>query len=1100
MLDRYDAQTANDSISALSTVVTYTRDLGNNYSFISINGNIDDLLGYNAQKFLHGVQSWFDAIHVEDRDKVSKAFEQLLHQGSGHIEYRFKIADGSYRWIYDDLRVVHNQGSPAHISGCWIHGNAKNEIIKAREHHRMSVFLEQFISLTSGLSLQDVIHTTLSFLARQHNIISCSLVIRDIKNGALHAYSAKANDIELIGQGEKTPDYFCFVPEAVEVVIGREPYYRANIPKSRVTGDEEVLKRGVVSDFSVPLWAGTKCYGMLCVESGQIDGFSQEERDILPLIAPTLAQLLENTSLIESLRSREEEMNCLMSLSPVGIFKTDAKGMLLYVNEYWCDISAITPKQALGKLWTQFLCNLDIARVETEWQHAATIGDAFSAEFRFQQQNSAPRWVLGQISPQKNSKSEVIGYAGAVTDVTKRISAEEALRSSEQIWRSMAMNSPDRILMLDRNLKVLYINNTIGDMAVDHVIGSSIYDSFPESFYKTAQQACQQVLSNGCAIRFEAALPCEKGTVFYEAHAGPIVEDDLVVSLIINLRDITRRKSYELKLRQSAAVVESTAEAVIITDHNKKILSVNPAFTEITGYLEEEAVGNTPRLLKSDRHDKAFYQMIWQEITTQGRWQGEIWNRRKCGEIFPVWQAISVVVDANGQVANYVSVFSDISSIKQSQAKLDFLAYHDPLTNLPNRVLFNDRLEHAIKHAKRESNQVAILFIDLDHFKYVNDSFGHPVGDKLIQEAAHRLNGAIREGDTLARLGGDEFIIALEDITNKKDIHLLSEELIHQFQHPIFVDGYELHVTLSIGISLYPGDGEDVASLIKYADTAMYYAKKERNNFHFYTSDLTTTVCERITMETNLRHAIERDELELHYQPQYALLKGELIGVEALLRWQLPDGSTMSPTAIIKLAEENGLIASLGEWVLRKACLQAQAWRQQGYPLPCIAVNVSALQLQRCEFIETVVSILQESGLPSNCLEIEITESVLMRKAEWAMTLLHQLKKLDVRFAIDDFGTGYSSLSYLKKMPLNRLKIDRSFIQDIPADSNDVAIVQAVVTLGHSLGLTVIAEGVETEEQAALLRKLGCDDVQGYLYSRAIDVDAMRELLDPNVA
>jgi len=545
-----------------------------------------------------------------------------------------------------------------------------------------------------------------------------------------------------------------------------------------------------------------------------------------------------------------------------------------------------------------------------------------------------------------------------------------------------------------------------------------------------------------------------------------------------------REKALE-QLRLSAAVVENTAEAITITDENNKIIAINKAFTEITGYIEAEVMGKNPKILKSARHDKNFYKTMWNRINQDGQWQGEIWDRRKNGKVFPAWNTITAVYDGGGNISNYVSVFSDISTLKKSQEDLDFLAHHDPLTNLPNRILLNDRIDHAIQHAERENRLVGVLFLDLDRFKNINDSLGHPLGDALLQRAAQRILQLVRKEDTVARLGGDEFIIVMEDIGKPHDVAIMAQKINAAFQQPFIIDKRELHVTTSMGISLYPRDGRDSEALVKNADAAMYQAKEEgRNDYRFYTIELSVDVFKRLTLENSLRQSLSRNELVLFYQPQYSLTTGSLSGAEALLRWQHPDMGLIGPDKFITLAEESGLIIPIGEWVMQTACSQMKRWLQVGYCVERVAVNVSGVQFLRGDIVGTVKCALEQTGVESRHLELEITESSLMQKTDWAISTINQLKTLGVAIAIDDFGTGYSSLSYLKRLPIDKLKIDQSFVRDTPHDLNDVAITRAVVALSQSLQLGVIAEGIETEEQLSFLKTLGCDEGQGYLYGR----------------
>lgn len=567
------------------------------------------------------------------------------------------------------------------------------------------------------------------------------------------------------------------------------------------------------------------------------------------------------------------------------------------------------------------------------------------------------------------------------------------------------------------------------------------------------------------------------------------------VNALAGVLQLNEQRKDELRL--SASVFEGTSDAIIVTDSVGTIIQVNKGFTEVTGYPAEEVLGKTPSLLRSDRHTDKFYQEMWSSLEYYGRWQGEIWNRHKDGQVHPIWQNITAVKDDSGQVKQYIGVFSDITEKKMSEERIRYLAHYDVLTDLPNRLLFEEHCRHALDRANRDGHQLAVLFLDLDNFKNINDSLGHAIGDMLLKLVAGRLSSLLREEDTVARLGGDEFTVILEEPRGLADVNLVVRKLMNAFIEPFELEGQELRVTPSLGISIYPDDGEDFSTLIKNADAAMYRAKEQgRNNYQFYTQELTAQALERSILTTQLGRALEQDELKLYYQPQLSLKSGEVIGVEALLRWDHPEHGLVLPKKFIYLAEESGLIIPIGEWVIQTACHDFMRWREMEPPLLQVSVNVSGPQIQRGEIVETVRRVLEETGIEPHCLELEITESFIMREADQAIITLTKLKALGVMLAIDDFGTGYSSLSYLKRLPIDRLKIDRSFVRDIPQDPDDMAITKAILSLGANLQLEVIAEGVETKEQQEFLYNEGCEKAQGILYSQALPGHELVKLLE----
>jgi len=591
-----------------------------------------------------------------------------------------------------------------------------------------------------------------------------------------------------------------------------------------------------------------------------------------------------------------------------------------------------------------------------------------------------------------------------------------------------------------------------------------------------------------------------------ERYSIPKIINNKVVGRVWSFRDVTEQKQAEAELRIAATAFESQ-EGMSITDANQTILKINKAFTRITGYSPEEVIGKTHAMLNSGRQDGHFYSVLQHTLKQDGYWEGEIWNRRKNGEIYPQWLNITTVSDANNQITNYVAAFTDITKDKEAEETIHNLAYYDPLTALPNRRLLWERLKHGIEVERRDGKQLALLMLDLDRFKAVNDSMGHLAGDELLQQVAARIKARLRDVDMVARLGGDEFIVLLEDITHPEDAARVAEDIVADLSKPFQLLknnsacpdpelSRKVRIGASIGISLFPQHGDSPETLLDNADIALYRAKDEgRGCFAYFSEEFTIIARERIALETRLRRATEQRELCVYYQAQIDIDSGLIIGAEALVRWHDPAAGLISPANFIPIAEETGLIVEIGAWVLRETCLQGRRWIDAGLPSLTLAVNVSPHQFRRSDISALVAEVLSETGFPAQLLELELTESGLMENEEKAVEVLNNLRAQGVRLAIDDFGTGYSSLAYLKRFPLDVLKIDKSFIDDIPSVQDDMEITATIVAMGHILGFKVLAEGVETLEQLAFLREKGCDTYQGYIKSKPLPAEDFAQLL-----
>jgi diguanylate cyclase (GGDEF)-like protein/PAS domain S-box-containing protein len=681
---------------------------------------------------------------------------------------------------------------------------------------------------------------------------------------------------------------------------------------------------------------------------------------------------------------------------------------------------------------------------------------------------------------------------------TFRISANEFLNSKLSLRNPILAGN---VAGIERRLQVLGEGpENLFDIRREQLLVHSQIEQLLASNRSVAAQLKQQVEQLVEEVQDQAArlgVQLEKSRGANRALLVLVFLIGLILLLIIAFFSIRTLEKQDRDIRQAAMVFESTGEGVIITDPHARIVAVNQAFSQSSEYERDEIAGRHIRILRSKRHLKVFYEEVFETLSQTGRWQGEIYTRKKSGDSCLEWLTVNAVKDNKGNVSQYVAVFSDVAIVKRSLQQLDHLAHHDTLTGLPNRLLLQDRINHAIHRAHRERRQLAVLFIDLDRFKNINDTLGHTVGDRLLRISATRLSNQIREGDTVARLGGDEFIILLEDYRVSGDARSVAKKVMDSLGQVYNIKGQGLFITASIGISLYPKDGVTADELVSNSDAAMYRAKeKGKNNYQFYTSDLTVIARENLRLESSLRLALERDEFVLYYQPKWKTKTGEITGVEALLRWQHPERGLIGPAEFLTALEDYGLILPVGKWILQTACRQARAWREQGLPAIQMSINLSGQQIAEGGLLQTVTDSLAESRLDPRYLELELTEGFIMQQPDEVIILLNSLRAMGVSIAIDDFGTGHSSLSYLKQLPVKKLKIDRSFVRDIPADPDDMAITSAIVALGHRLKMSIVAEGVETEEQLAFLTEEGCEEAQGYLFSMPLPENELRPLLE----
>lgn len=772
------------------------------------------------------------------------------------------------------------------------------------------------------------------------------------------------------------------------------------------------------------------------------------------------------------------------------ILHPDGTDQLSYISrgcvDLW-EIEAAELKRDPGPLWEMILPE-DVEGLARSIRGSAETMTFWRHEWRIKPASGVVKWLSGTGTPKQRENGDIC-WNSVIIDVTRERQTQEALDSFFD--QRMTMNA-----MVDFEGKFVRVNGlweTKLGYRRDELEGEVFIEFVhPEDREKTLSEAGRVIENSEGSSEFENRYRHKDGSyrwLSWSSVTSP--EAGLIYAVAI---DVTEARIADDKLRQAATVFQSTVEGVMISDLDNRIIEVNDAFSQITGYTEEEAIGKTPDLLDSGKHDPSFFNAIWQSVRENGHWRGEIWSRRKDGSVFPELVTISTILNKDEPVG-YVTVFSDISTLKAHQEKLDYLAHHDPLTGLPNRLLFNSRLQQSIRLSERTGRSIAVLFIDIDRFKNINDSMGHPTGDELLKHVAARLREQLRASDTAARLGGDEFVVLLEDIEGAEHAGQVADTLMKAFKKTFAMDDVEIGVTVSMGISLFPQDSNDAAELLADADAAMYQAKENgRNTYAFYSSESTARALEYVFFENALRRAVSDNQLFLEYQPQFDLEPGKLTGMEALIRWQHPDKGLITPDRFIPIAEQNGTIRNIGQWVLQTACHQGKAWLDAGLDIGRISINVAASQFHDENFLAEVLAIVDESGLPPEHLELELTESSFMHQPERAIPKLHALRERNITIAIDDFGTGFSSLSYLKRLPIDKLKIDRSFVMDLPDDEEDKAIVRAIIGLGKTLKLKTIAEGVETEAQVAFFKQAKCD-AQGFYFSRPLGTDAMDAFL-----
>lgn len=1022
---------------------------------VSVNGDLYQLLGFDADDFMSGKVTLQSRIHPEDQHSFDALLSSSSHPSAGSFNFRLRHADNRIRCIRAHYRKT-----------------------KQTDGLLLEILLQDVKGLWQPQTGQSTQTTFNALMDNTDDFIyfkDLNHVFTEASESLLKTTAALKCRQEFLGLTS-----YDVYPEAYADIC-----YRLEKEVMADAGFVQHTQEIQFSDES-KVWISNKTFPIRDAQ-GEIIGTFGVAHDITESKLNELTLMESETALKES-----------QTIAGLGSYVYHIQDQVWSSSETLDKILGIDSDYPRTEIsWDALIHPDDLASAKHYLRRKfAKNSPEFDREYRIIRPcDGEERYIRGLGRLVFDQQGKPLRMHGTIQDITAI--RNELLNEKRAILGNQLVGA-----LAIKQRKILWANPAFENMlgyAPGELVGVSMRRFYlNEQEFRSVETVYEEISRNGIGHTQYQYLR-KDGSKVWLAMSGTLVNKESGESLWTFV-DISQQKNAENELRIAAVAFESN-ESILITDANNIILRVNHAFTEMTGYEAYEVIGQTPKLLKSDVHEKNYYSSMWKTLLSEGKWQGELWNKRKNGEVYPEFLTITAVKNLDGEITNFVGNATDITRSKAAAAEIESLAFYDQLTSLPNRRLLLDRLKQALLYSARHRDDGAILFLDLDHFKTINDTLGHDTGDVLLQEVAHRLTASVREGDTVARLGGDEFVVMIEGLSEHKaeaaaHIEDIGEKILAALNRPYTLAGKEYQLGCSIGVALFSDHIQSVDDLLKHADIAMYQAKRSgRNALRFFDPVMQASINARVALEADLKVAINHNQLILYYQPQ-VYHNRQITGAEVLLRWKHPTRGMIPPMEFIPLAEETGLIIPIGQWVLKQACEQIKAWENNIVTQNLqLAVNVSAKQFYQPDFVTEVIQVIEQTKINPDKLKLELTESLVLDDIADAIRKMHQLQSIGVRFSMDDFGTGHSSLAYLTQLPLDQLKIDQSFTRNICSKHSDAVIAQTIIGMGNNLGMEIIAEGVETEEQRAFLQRHGCPTFQGYLFSRPIPIEAFETLL-----